>query len=191
MECYSSALRFAPWSTAFLASTTTGDVNAPCNPSVSAESSSSDAEDNTNAVVDDESPKASANSTDLPNSSPLDPAPVVGYSHDVGRDNAQLAKCHANRSAVLFELGRYGECCAEVDRALRTNDYPRETEWKLLTRKAKAAVHLKQFHMAEECVRCLESFAENHTANGQLIPSSFHVWSSAIQCRPVPFSGIF
>jgi hypothetical protein len=165
--------------------TTTNIDNTPCIAANTTESSSEAEDDSTAAVEDDSAPKASANSSTelcgtLPNSSQLDPAPVVGYSHDVGRDNAQLAKCHANRSAVLFELGRYGDCCAEVDRALGTNDYPTETEWKLLARKARAAVHLRQFSVAEECIRCLESFVENFPDNGQLIASFFHIPSGGL-----------
>ncbi|XP_073986517.1 SET and MYND domain-containing protein 4-like isoform X3 [Rhodnius prolixus] len=56
-------------------------------------------------------------------------------------DSEELALGYANRSAVTFSLGDYGNCVRDIDRALHGH-YPEKLIYKLLERKGKCLMEL-------------------------------------------------
>lgn len=66
----------------------------------------------------------------------------------------ELALAYANRSAVLFRLGKFNSCLLDVNRALK-NDYPDALKPKLLERKKNCVQELQKSSQAIVLVSCV------------------------------------
>lgn len=56
-------------------------------------------------------------------------------------ESEELAIAYANRSAVLFKLGKFDLCILDIDRAL-SNSYPKPLKYKLYERKGKCLLEI-------------------------------------------------
>ncbi len=86
------------------------------------------------------------------------PEPWLAGDASILESMNQRCKCHANRSAILYEWKRYDDCMLEIERAIDSG-YPKELVWCLIFRKAKCLIESKRFSMAESCAAALKCLA--------------------------------
>ena len=91
-------------------------------------------------------------------------APKVHFSTNNNEDvsnNACLAMCFANRSAVFVREKRYTEALADIDQALLLG-YPKKLSKKLFIRKARIHLSLGRFAGAVKCLKKEGTMKSNH-----------------------------